>query len=83
MRNKITPVPKIDGPEDTVKARKLADGYQAPLGPLYQRIVRKRLHCDFAMGSDLKTKELQDAVYSDVICGIESLIISCESLGLD
>jgi hypothetical protein len=83
LRKKIMPVPEIDGPEDIVKARKLADGYQAPLGPLYQRIVRKCLHCDFAMGADLKKKELQDAVYSDVICGIESLVKSCESLGLD
>jgi hypothetical protein len=68
---------------DTATARTLADGYKAPLGPLYQNIICKCLHCDFAFGADLKTKELQDAVYSDVVCGIDTLVKSCESLGLN
>jgi hypothetical protein len=69
-------------PNNIVTARKLADGFQSPLGPQYQSILRKCIHCDFAFGADLKTRELQDAVYSDVICGIEGLIKSCEDLVL-
>jgi hypothetical protein len=83
LRQDIKEYQGLSKQNDTATARTLADGYKAPLGPLYQNIIRKCLHCDFAFGADLKTKELQDAVYSDVICGIETLVKSCESLGLN
>jgi hypothetical protein len=68
-------------PHDVLTARKLAEGLQTPLGPQYQAIIRKLVYCDFALGGDLTTKELQDAVYSDVVCSLGGLIRSCESLG--
>ncbi|KAF2792056.1 hypothetical protein K505DRAFT_363261 [Melanomma pulvis-pyrius CBS 109.77] len=83
LRRDIKEYRRSSQQNDTATARRLADGYQAPLGPQYQNIIRKCLHCDFAFGADLKTKELQDAVYSDVVCGIENLINSCQSLGLN
>jgi hypothetical protein len=83
LKKDIKRFQRANEPHDVITARKLADGFQTPLGPQYQSIIRKCIHCDFAFGADLKTKELQDAVYSDVVCGIESLIRSCESLGLD
>ncbi|KAF2471306.1 uncharacterized protein BDR25DRAFT_260781 [Lindgomyces ingoldianus] len=64
---------------DLTTARELADASQ-PLGLAYQKIIRKCIHCDFAFGSDLSSEELQDAVYSDVVCSLENIVKSCQSL---
>lgn len=54
-------------------ARRLAAS-RAPLGPQYQKIVEKCLQCNFGFGTKLSTKELQTAVYNDVVCELEDMI---------
>ncbi|KAF9634826.1 hypothetical protein BFW01_g5721 [Lasiodiplodia theobromae] len=69
-------------PHDVVTARRLLDGRPTALGAAYQNIVRKCVDCDFALGKDLANEKLQSAVYSDVVCSLESMIKKCESLML-
>lgn len=69
-------------PHDVVTARRLLDGRPTALGTAYQNIVRKCVDCDFALGKDLANEKLQSAVYSDVVCSLESMIKKCESLML-
>lgn len=61
-------------PNNVYTARRLAKHGTAPLGPKYKAIVQKCLGCDFRSGSDLEKTELQSAVYTDVICGLEDII---------
>ena len=56
-------------------ARKLAE-LDHPLGLRYQRIVQRCLQCNFGFGTDLSKKELQSAVYGDVVCHLEEMIQS-------
>ena len=56
-------------------ARRLARG-ASPLGPKFEKIVRKCLRCDFNAGTDLGTTELQSAVFTDVVCELENMISS-------
>lgn len=83
LRKDIQEFRKTCEPHDVVTARKLANGLQTPLGPQYQAIIRKCVDCDFAFGADLSTRELQDAVYSDVVCSLKDLIKAFEGLGLE
>lgn len=69
-------------PHDVVTARRLLDGRPTALGIAYQNIIRKCVDCDFALGNDLANEKLQSAVYSDVVCSLESMIKKCESLML-
>ena len=55
-------------------ARRLAKHGTAHLGPKYKSIAQKCLSCDFRSGSDLENEELQNAVYADVVCGLEDII---------
>ena len=54
-------------------ARRLASG-RAPLGPVYQRIAKKCLQCNFGVGTDLVKDDLRAAVYNDVVCELEGMI---------
>ncbi|KAI4605855.1 hypothetical protein J4E80_010388 [Alternaria sp. BMP 0032] len=54
-------------------ARRLASG-RAPLGPVYQRIAKKCLQCNFGVGTDLGKNDLRAAVYNDVVCELEDMI---------
>lgn len=69
-------------PHDVVTARGLLDGRPTALGTAYQNIIRKCVDCDFALGKDLENEKLQSAVYSDVVCSLESMTKKCESLML-
>ncbi|KAF2708357.1 hypothetical protein K504DRAFT_382260 [Pleomassaria siparia CBS 279.74] len=60
-------------PNEIVTARRLA-ARPSPLGTKYQEIARKCLQCNFGFGTDLKKKELQAAVYGDVVCQLERMI---------
>jgi hypothetical protein len=44
------------------------------LGKRYLKIVQKCVDCDFSCGEDLDSDELQSAVYTDIVCGLETLI---------
>lgn len=48
------------------------------LGPVYQKIARRCLQCNFGAEPDLSKKKLQTAVYNDVICELESMIEKLE-----
>jgi hypothetical protein len=74
------PLENMSDEHDLIAAarKKAMLGY--PLGRKYQRIVQQCLQCDFGMGSDLNRKDLQSAVYGDVICPLEEMI---NSLSLD
>jgi hypothetical protein len=60
-------------PNPILTARRLASR-PTPLGPRYQEIARKCLQCNFGFGTDLNKKELQTAVYGDVVCQLERMI---------
>lgn len=57
-----------------VTARRLLEGQYTQMGSRYQNIVRKCIHCDFALGQDLDSTELQSAVYNEVVCPLEEMI---------
>jgi hypothetical protein len=50
------------------------------LGRLFDEITKKCLRCDFAFGTDLRRVELQRAIYSDVICPLEELVLKLDNL---
>jgi hypothetical protein len=64
-------------PHDVISARKVLLnplGSLANLGNGYLTTIRKCIECDFSCGDDLSNSDLQDAVYTEVICGLESQI---------
>ncbi|KAL0262299.1 hypothetical protein SLS55_003741 [Diplodia seriata] len=65
---------------DVISARILADGSYTDLGPRYQRIVRKCIECNFSAEDDLDAEDLRNAVYTNVICELESLITAHKRL---
>ncbi|KAF2792303.1 hypothetical protein K505DRAFT_55457 [Melanomma pulvis-pyrius CBS 109.77] len=60
-------------PNEILTARRLASR-PTPLGSRYQEIARKCLQCNFGFGTDLNKKELQTAVYGEVVCQLEKMI---------
>jgi hypothetical protein len=62
-------------PNEILTARRLASR-PTPLGPKYSDMIRKCLQCNFGFGTDLNKKELQAAVYGDVVCQLENMIES-------
>ncbi|KZM18912.1 hypothetical protein ST47_g9943 [Ascochyta rabiei] len=58
-------------------ARRIASSRPSSLGPAYQKIAEKCLQCNFGFGTKLESKRLQTAVYNDVVCGLENLLIDC------
>jgi hypothetical protein len=44
------------------------------LGIGYLKILQKCIDCDFSCGNDLRSSDLRDAVYTEVVCGLESQI---------
>jgi hypothetical protein len=72
QRIEMKMTPKDDG--DRVYAARRLASERAPLGPVYQKIARKCLQCNFGVGTDLSSESLQAAVYGDVVCGLEGMI---------
>ena len=70
------PLESLSNPQDPnaiLTARRLASK-PSPLGKRYQEVVRKCLQCNFGFGTDLSKKELQTAVYGDVVCPLEEML---------
>jgi hypothetical protein len=70
------PLESLGNPQDPnaiLTARRLASK-PSPLGPRYDELVRKCLQCNFGFGTDLSKKELQTAVYGDVVCPLEKMM---------
>lgn len=66
-----------DHNDEVWAARRIAS-QPTQLGPVYQKIARKCLQCNFGAEPDLKRRTLQTAVYNDVICELESMIATLE-----
>lgn len=64
---------------DVVQVRQLMDD-GSPLGERYQRIASKCLWCDFGSGKDLADRDLQSAIYRDVVCELQSILDTLDSL---
>jgi hypothetical protein len=60
-------------------ARRVARGTTI-LGPWYDSAIQKCLRCDFAFGWDLNSEALQRAIYSDVVCPLEDLVVKLNGL---
>ncbi|KAH7351164.1 hypothetical protein BKA65DRAFT_499904 [Rhexocercosporidium sp. MPI-PUGE-AT-0058] len=59
---------------DYFVASRLSKTISSSLGPMYGKVVRKCLGCDFGQGtSDLCDEKLQAAVCQDVVCELERL----------
>jgi hypothetical protein len=64
-------------PHDVICARRvLLDPPPAIkyLGERYLKIARKCIECDFSYGDDLTDENVQSAVYTEVVCGLESML---------
>ncbi|KAK8078106.1 hypothetical protein PG996_004276 [Apiospora saccharicola] len=59
--------------EDIGEIRRLAES-NSRLGPAYDRITQQCLDCNFASSKDLHDPNLQNAIYRDVVCGLEGII---------
>ena len=54
-------------------ARRLAKSEYSDLGLKYHKIVERLVECDFGCGDDLSSRQLQIAIYSEVVCPLEQL----------
>lgn len=64
-------------PHQIISARKMLRDVPpslAMLGKRYIKMARKCIDCDFSCGDDLADEALQSAVYTEVICALESMI---------
>lgn len=59
---------------DVVNGRILAESSHADLGPRYQRIARRCIDCNFSADDSWDAEDLQNAVYTNVVCELESMI---------
>lgn len=66
-------------PHKVISARKLlssgTNSLMASLGNRYLKIARKCVECDFSCGDDLEDETLQSAVYAEVVCGLEDMLL--------
>ena len=71
------PVDLMNGQENLYTqffvARRLAKYEYSVLGPRYHKIVERLVECDFGCGDDLSSRQLQAAIYNEVICPLEQL----------
>ncbi len=65
----------VDRDNQIFAARRIASSRPSSLGSEYQRIAEKCLQCNFGFGTKLESKRLQTAVYNDVVCGLERLML--------
>ena len=54
-------------------ARRLAKLEYSDLGPRYHKIVERLVECDFGCGDDLRSRQLQAAIHSEVVCPLEQV----------
>ncbi|CAJ2505783.1 Uu.00g131770.m01.CDS01 [Anthostomella pinea] len=64
---------------DILTARRLSKR-KTMLGGKYDEIVRKCLRCDFGQGDDLGRRELEEAVYGNIVCPLQDSIDKMEEL---
>jgi hypothetical protein len=76
-QTKISSLASSPMPHDVICARRvLLDPPPAIkyLGERYLKIARKCIECDFSCGDDLTDENVQSAVYTEVVCGLESML---------
>ncbi|KAK4097772.1 hypothetical protein N658DRAFT_261043 [Parathielavia hyrcaniae] len=59
--------------EDIVAVRKAALR-PSRLGPRYDELTKRCLYCDFGVGADLDTPQLQGAIYENVVSELEQMV---------
>jgi hypothetical protein len=67
---------------DIIHARKLLKDPPLAfeqLGRRYHKIVQQCIYCDFSCGDDLTSNVLQSAVYTDIVCGLETLLVEIKN----
>ncbi|KAI1500910.1 hypothetical protein F5X99DRAFT_409534 [Biscogniauxia marginata] len=64
---------------DILAARQLSKR-KTMLGGKYDEMVRKCLRCDFGQGENLGTRELEEAVYGNIVCPLQDSIEKMEQL---
>jgi hypothetical protein len=65
-------------PHDVIRARKVLRDpppSMQHLGKRYLKIVQKCMDCDFSCGDNLSDDDLRSAVYTEIVCGLESMIV--------
>lgn len=69
-------IERLGSPQDpnAILTARRVSARSTPLGPKYKEIVRKCVQCNFGFGTDLNKKELQAAVYGDVVYPLEKMI---------
>jgi hypothetical protein len=74
----INSLSSASAPHDVIRARKVLRDPPSSiqhLGKRYLKIAQKCIDCDFSCGDDLSDENLRSAVYTDVVCGLESMIV--------
>lgn len=74
----INSLSSASAPHDVIRARKVLREPPSSiqhLGKRYLKIAQKCIDCDFSCGDDLSDENLRSAVYTDVVCGLESMIV--------
>ena len=64
-------------------ARRLASSGRSDMGGSYHKIVERLVECDFGCGNDLSDRQLQVALYKDIICPLERLEQKLHDFHLD
>jgi hypothetical protein len=75
-QEEINSLSPASAPHDIIRARKvLIDPplSMQHLGKHYLKIVQKCIDCDFSCGDDLMNEDLRNAVYTDIVCGLEGM----------
>jgi hypothetical protein len=73
--NSLTTAPT---PHEVISARRVLRDpppSMSHLGKRYVNIAQKCIDCDFSCGDDLSDEDLQSAVYTEVVCGLESMVL--------
>lgn len=73
--NDLTTAPT---PHEVISARRILldpPSSMQSLGARYLKIVQKCIECDFSCGDDLSDGDLRSAVYTEVICALEEMIV--------
>lgn len=71
---------RMDNDLDEISTALRASQQRTVLGKSYGDVVRRCMQCHFGNGNDLSRAELQNAIYSSVICPLQDLVKKLDSL---
>ncbi|KAF2993686.1 hypothetical protein E8E13_001616 [Curvularia kusanoi] len=76
-------IAECDENNPVITARRLQRDQSPPLGSKFHKITKQCLSCDFGFGDELSKRELQSAVYTSIVCGLEDLIMEFVEQGIE